>query len=457
MAMASPSLLQKEHERSSEDRKRLNVVFVLADDLGWGDLGCYGHPSIKTPHLDQLAREGILFTQCYSASPVCSPSRAALVAGRFPAELRIHGHLATPPEGRVEFNAERGMPNYLDPAIPSVTRLLKGAGYSIGFFGKWHLGKASDAPSPGAYGIDVHRTFDSNEMSWDPDSPRFQTHSTELIVDEAIKFITQQHHHPFFVQVSLLDAHGRLSVTEEQAQPYKNLLGAPRIYYSAVTRMDEQVGRIVKILDELGLKENTLVIFSSDNGPDSFAVRTSSEHAVGSAGPFRGQKTTLYEGGIRVPFIARCPGLIPGGGVDDSTVLAGVDFLPTICSLAGAPVPASLQLDGEDMSDALLGSPKKRNRPLFWEWRFRMAVDHVIHKSPRLAIRDGNWKLLMNPDRSRIELYDIPHDRSELNNQAALRPKVVRDLSKQLLAWHARLPPGPVDPSAGTNEYQWPK
>ena len=213
----------------------------------------------------------------------------------------------------------------------------------------------------------------------------------------------------------------------------------------------------MKTLDELGLGENTLVMFSSDNGPDSFAVRTSSKHAVGSAGPFCGRKTTLYEGGIRVPFIARCPGLVPGGRVDNSTVIGGVDFLPTICSLTGAPLSASLQLDGEDMSDALLGNPKKRSRPLFWEWRFRMAVDHVIHKSPRLAIREGKWKLLMNPDRSRIELYDIPNDQSELNNQAGLRPQVVRGLARQLRSWHAKLPPGPVDPSAGANEYPWPR
>jgi len=244
ITIASPSLLQEARERVSENHKRLNIIFVLADDLGWGDLACYGHPSIKTPHLDWLAREGILFTQCYSASPVCSPSRAALMAGRFPAGLRIHGHLATPPEGRVEFNAERGMPNYLDPEIPCVTKLLKEAGYATGFFGKWHLGKAPDAPSPGAYGIDVHRTFDSNEMSWDLNSPRFQTHSTDLIVDETIKFIAQKGHRPFFVQVSLLDTHGRLSVTEEQTRPYTDLIGAPRIHYSAVTRVDQQVGRL---------------------------------------------------------------------------------------------------------------------------------------------------------------------------------------------------------------------
>lgn len=442
--------------RAQKGEKRPNFVFILADDWGWGDIACYGHDQLKTPNLDRLAAEGILFTQAYTASPVCSPSRAALMTGRFPAELRIHGHLATPPESKVELNAARGMPNFLDPAILSVTRLLKDAGYVTAFFGKWHLGKAPDAPLPGAYGIDVHRTVDSNEMSWDSADPHFRTHSAELILSKVAEFIRDNRERPFFVQASLLDTHGRLVVTPEQMQPYEHLLGAPRIYYSAVTRVDTEVGRLMARIDELGLRENTIIVFSSDNGPDDFVVRTSSEHAVGSAGPFRGRKTSLYEGGVRVPFIARCPGLIPAGKVDNSTVLSGVDFLPTVCSLAGAQLPAGVDLDGEDLSDTLRGNPRRRSRPLLWEWRFRTA-GHVIHRSPRLAIRDGKWKLLMNPDRSRVELYDIPNDPSELNNLADRHPEAVRELSARLLSWHAGLPKGPVQPEAGKREYRWPK
>ncbi len=436
--------------------KRPNFVFILADDLGWGDLQCYGHDQIKTPNLDQLAKQGALFTQFYAAGPVCSPSRAALMAGRFPAELRIHGHLATPPEGRVEFNAERAMPNYLDPALPSVTGLLRTAGYRTGLFGKWHLGKAPNAPLPGAYGIETSRTVDSNEMSWDPDDARFKTHSSEMITGETMRFVEANRREPFFVQASLLDTHGRLQVTDEQTARYPNLIGAPRIYYSAVTRVDTQVGRLMQHLEKLGLRENTVVIFSSDNGPDDYVVRTSSEHAVGSTGPFRGRKTSLYEGGIRVPFIASCPGLIPQGHVDSSTVAGGVDFLPTICAMSGITPPSDAKLDGEDMSVALRGRPVRRSKPLLWEWRFPMNVGNVIHKSPRLAIREGKWKLLMNADRSRVELYDIPRDPSELNNMADREERVAAGLSSRLMKWQAGLPKGPVMPGAGTNRYQWP-
>lgn len=440
--------------RTQEARKRPNFVFILADDWGWGDAACYGHEQLKTPNLDYLARTGVLFTQCYAAGPVCSPSRAALMTGRFPSEIRIHGHLATPPESNVELNAARAMPNFLSPELPCVTRLLQKAGYRTGLFGKWHLGKAQDAPLPRAYGIDESRTVDSNEMSWDPSDSRFRTHSTDMIFDETLRFVEVHRERPFFVQASLLDTHGRLRVTDEQSQPYEHLLGAPRIYYSAVTRVDTQVGRLLQHLEKLGLRENTIVMFSSDNGPDDFVVRTSAEHAVGSAGPFRGRKQSLYEGGIRVPFIASCPGLLPAGRVDSQTVLGGVDFLPTVCSLAG--VPATTGMNGQDVSAALRGNVVRRSKPLLWEWRFRMNTAHVMHKSPRLAIRDGDWKLLMNPDQSRLELYDIPKDPGELNNFAERQTGVVRNLRAKLLAWHAALPQGPVHPEAGANSYRWP-
>lgn len=441
----------------AEAGQKLNFVFVLGDDWGWGDLACYGHDQLKTPNLDRLASEGTLFTQFYVASPVCSPSRAALMTGRFPGELRIHGYLATPPEGKLELNEARGMPNFLDPAVPTVTELLKRAGYATGLFGKWHLGKAPDAPPLEKYGVDAHRTIDSNEMSWDDTDPHFRTYSTELIVDETIRFIEQKRDRPFFVEAALLDPHGRLQITEEQAEPYKNLLGAPRIYYSAITRADGQIGRLMRRIDELGLKERTVIIFSSDNGPDDFVARNSSEHAAGSSGPFRGRKTSLYEGGIRTPFIVRCPGRIPAGRVDNTTVIGGVDFLPTLCSLAGIRLPGGLRLDGEDMSAALLGAPRQRLKPLLWDWRFRMLVGRVIDKSPRLAIREGQWKLLMNPDRSRVELYDVPRDPSELDNLVGRYPKVMKELSERLLQWQAGLPKGLVEPLAGSNQYRWPK
>jgi N-acetylgalactosamine-6-sulfatase len=258
------------------------------------------------------------------------------------------------------------------------------------------------------------------------------------------------------VQAWLLDTHARLQPDEKQLAAYPGLLGATRIYYAAATNADAQIGRLLRRLDELGLARNTLVIFSSDNGPEDIVIGNASEHGVGSAGPFRGRKRSLYEGGVRVPFIVRWPAAVPAGRVDNDTALASVDFLPTLCALAGVPLPPAYAGDGEDLSAALRGTPRGRTRPLFWEWRFRI-FGHVHNRSPRLAIRDGRWKLLMNPDRSRVELYDIPRDPGEMDNQADRNPDIVSRLSRRLLDWHAALPEGPVEPEAGSNTYPWPR
>ena len=235
--------------------------------------------------------------------------------------------------------------------------------------------------------------------------------------------------------------------------PYK---GVKQIYYASVSDLDQQIGRLVQKIDELGLADNTIIAFSSDNGPEDLNIRNAVHSGIGNTGPFRGRKRSLYEGGIRMPFIVRWPGYTPAGRIDDSTVLAGVDWLVTVCSLADVKLPADLEPDGEDMSQVIQGQPKRRTKPLMWEWRFRIFGD-MVNKSPMLAIRDGNWKLLMNPDGKRIELYDIPMDPTELNNVAVQHPDVVRRLSAKLLHWHGALPPGPMDDSAGSNAYPWPK
>jgi N-acetylgalactosamine-6-sulfatase len=440
-------------------RKRPNFVFIFADDLGWGDLGCYGNRQIKTPNLDRLARQGTILTQFYVSGSVCSPSRAAIMTGRFPACLGIHGHFATH-----EQNERRAMPNWLDPAVPSVTRLLRGAGYATGHFGKWHLGSGQGAPDPGAYGIDEHRTRVSSgpQLSGQGD-PHFRAKSSAQIVDHAIAFIEEHRDEPFYVNVWSFVPHATLHPTPEQMKPYERYAprgvpykGVKQIYYASVTDLDTQIGRLVKRIDELGLGEDTFIIFSSDNGPEDLDISNAVHSGIGSTGPFRGRKRSLYEGGVRVPFIVRCPGRTPGGRVDNETVAAGVDWLPTICRLAGVDVPPDADLDGEDVSQALLGKPVQRRAPLMWEWRFRVFGD-MVHKCPMLAIRKGRWKLLMNPDRSRVELYDIPADPTELDNIADQHADVVRELSLKVLAWQKTLPKGPVETVAGSNAYPWPQ
>jgi len=433
---------------------RPNFVFVLADDMGWGDVASYGHPDLKTPNIDRMAREGIQFTQFYVASPICSPSRAAFMTGLFPARVRMHSYLATPPEGDLAFNGARGMVNYLDPEIPTVTRFLQEAGYAVGYFGKWHLGKAPGAPLPSAYGIDQYRTYDSNRESWQIRDKSFQYYSSKFIMDEGLRFIEENSGEPFFVQVNLMDPHTPLFVTEEQTEPYRKFGSALQIYYSTITRIDTEVGRLLAELDKLGLAENTIVMFSSDNGPDTMLI--TQNHVPGSNGPFRGRKRSLYEGGVRVPLTVRWPASAPAGRVDSTTILAAVDFLPTLSALAGIDIPKHLSIDGEEMSGAFRGKITRRKRPLYWDFRFNIRGDPNDH-SPRLAVREDHWKLLMNPNRDRLELYDIPNDAGETDNLATEYPGVVDRLVRLLLDWHRTLPDGPVDPDAGSNRYPWPR
>ena len=230
--------------------------------------------------------------------------------------------------------------------------------------------------------------------------------------------------------------------------------GSLQVWYAVLTYIDKQVGRILDRLDELGLSESTVVVFSSDNGAESGLIPFVSHYGnASSAGPFRGLKRSLYEGGIREPFIVRWKGQTPANAVNRETVFGGVDWLPTVCQLAGAEAPTNIR--GEDLSSTFRGKPVSRSTPLVWENRFPV-YGHVLDKSPMLAIRSGRWKLLMNPDRSRLELYDIPSDPSEMDNLAFREPQVVRRLSEHLLSWQKTLPPGPVDSGAGKAQYAWP-
>jgi arylsulfatase A-like enzyme len=436
-----------------------NFIFILADDLGWSDLGCYGHPQIKTPNLDRLAKQGTLFTQFYVNGSVCSPSRCAFMTGQYPARHRIHGHYA-----EHGINAARGMNNWLDPKVPNVAALLQKAGYATAHFGKWHLGNGQGAPPPTEYGFDESRSVNANGPSWDEPDVSFRAKSSAAIVDETIRFVTAHRDKPFYVNAWMLIPHATLNPTREQMHPYDQLQpgrgelpfkSAAQIFYGSVTDMDEHIGHLLKALDQLGLAENTVVLFSSDNGPEDIHISNAGHSGVGSAGPFRGRKRSLYEGGIRVPGIIRWPGHIPAGVVDDESVVAGVDWLPSVCKLAGVSVPTAHKLDGEDVSAIYLGHPRARATPLMWEWRFRIAGE-PFHHSPILAIRDGHWKLLLNPDRSRMELYEIKKDLTQLSNLSDKYPDVAARLSEKALAWQKDLPAGPIDPGAGQTSYPWP-
>jgi arylsulfatase A-like enzyme len=442
---------------ASAATSRPNIIFILADDLGWGDLSCYGNQFLQTPNLDRLARGGMLFTNFYVNGSVCSPSRTAFFTSNYPARHKVHGHFATP-----EINASRGMVQFLDPKVPNVATTLRAAGYATAHVGKWHLGSNSGGPPPNAYGFDFVGSGEGAGADGARTDAFYRARSTELFVNEALKFIDGRGDKPFFLQLWTLVPHATLNPTPEQMEPFNRFSNpsiphksARTIYYASVADLDRHIGRLLDELDKRGLTDSTAIFFSSDNGPEEIFISNAGHSGVGSPGPFRGRKRSLYEGGVRVPFIARLPGKIPAGKINDTSVVAGVDFFPTVCKLAGVPFPAGHKSDGEDVTDILFGASRPRANPLMWEWRFNIA-GHVWNRSPQLAIREGDWKLLMNPDRSRVELYDIPRDPMQAANVADKHADVVARLSARVLAWQKELPEGPRDPSAGLNDYPMP-
>jgi arylsulfatase A-like enzyme len=378
------------------------------------------------------------------------------MTGHFPAWHHYHFN----PKGAALF--PDGSPaRYLDPEIPNITSTLRTAGYVTGHFGKWHLGypEKTSSPNPSEYGIDVHRTHMTHHEPhlpryWDlhdGDISTFWSRLTTLIVDDAIQFMEDHQDRPFYMNVWTWLPHAILNPTAEQMEPYQkhmppkpytNHPGALAIYYASVADLDAQIGRLIDRIDAMGLAENTLVVFSSDNGPEDIHVRDSTHSGVGSTGPFRGRKRSIHEGGIRVPLIVRQPGRIPAGRVDHHSIVCGVDFLPTFCHVAEAQIPRGHRLDGENVMDAFYGEARKRTKPLFW--RDPLAdlppSGHVLNKSPILAVREGAWKLMMNPDGSRTQLYDIPNDPSEMNNLAHEKPALVKAMKRRLLQWHRSLP-----------------
>jgi N-acetylgalactosamine-6-sulfatase len=335
--------------------------------------------------------------------------------------------------------------------------MLQQAGYRTAHFGKWHIGDGPEAPEVAEYGFDETRILCQGK------GPRFGVPSnhprgTAMLVDETISFIEQSRNQPFFVNVWTFDVHAALNPSQESLDRYKHLMSqnefktAMQIYYAAVTEMDLQLGRLIDAVDGMGLAQDTLIVFSSDNGPEDIYIAHAGHHGVGLPGPFRGRKRSLYEGGIREPFILRWKGHTPENIIDDETVLSAVDLLPTFCSLAGVELPGDFSCDGEDMADVFTGKGRRRRSTLFWEWRFDGVGQH-LNRSPMLAIREGDWKLLFNPDGSRVELYDIPRQPMELHSQAEKRPEIVARLREKALEWQKSLPQGPATENPGSDRY----
>jgi len=432
-----------------------NILFIFVDDMGWGDLGANGGAGVPTPRMDQLASEGMRFTQFYTASPICSPSRCGFITGQFPARWRITSYL----QSRAG-NHECGQADFLDPKAPSLVRAFKAAGYATAHIGKWHLGggrDVTDAPKFAAYGYDAGLgTYESPEpaaalglksVPWGRETEPQQVarhDRTRWMVDETLAFAKKHAAQPWLVNLWLDDVHTPYVPSDEQKATAGEGVGTAE-YRAVLRETDRQIGRLLDGLRNLKLDANTLVILAGDNGPQpSFDRRR-------TAG-LRGMKWSLYEGGIRTPLVVRWPGVVPAGAVNSSTVVSAVDFFPTLCSLANVPSPDGASFDGEDLSAVFRGGKRSRSKPLFWEYGRKPAPkgkkglrafpypDEPGSKSPNVAVRDGRWKLLVNADGSRTELYDLNADPKETKNLAETRPDIARRLTEQALAWRKSLP-----------------
>lgn len=428
--------------------ERPDVVLVLADDLGPGDLSCYGG-KVSTPNLDRMAREGTRFTQYCCAAPICSPSRCGLITGQYPGRWKITSFLQTKAGNQACEQAD-----FLDSNAPSLPRTLKAAGYRTAHIGKWHLGGGRDVVNPpkfAAYGYDLglgtwespepHPDLTAKDWIWSADDKVKRWDRTGWMVDRTLQFLKDHPDSPCFINLWLDDPHTPWVPTADDQQTGKGgrAVGkgdTPERLSKVLTEMDKQVGKLLTSIRERKRKRPTLVIFLSDNGPLPAFDRA---RTVG----LRGSKLSLYEGGIRVPFIAWAPGLVPAGVTNDATVVSAVDLFPTLCKLCGADLPKDYQADGEDLSTALLGKSPVRTKPLFWEYG-RNAKSFAYPKgddrSPNLAVRDGDWKLLLNADGEAAELYNLATDPKETKNLAADKPEHVQRLKTAALNWRKTLP-----------------
>ena len=414
----------------------VNFILINLDDAGNGDFSFSGALGYKTPNIDRLALEGMRYTNFYAAQPISGASRAGLLTGCYPNRIGF-AHAPNP-----------GCPYGISDEEETIAEVLKKRDYATAIFGKWHLGDAEKF-LPLQHGFDEWYGLPySNDMwpyhpKWKfPDLPTYegneilgynldQTTLTTDYTERSVKFIRENRERPFFLYLAHSMPHVPLAVSDK----FKGK-SEQGLYGDVMMELDWSVGEVLRTLEELGLERNTLVIFTSDNGPaPSFRqLRTNG---------MRGVKNSLYEGGIRMPFIIRWPGVIEAGKVDDTTVVCAVDLLPSLCKIARARLPKGYRSSGEDMSRALLGKPSVRKGDLMWDFgrneAFMFPRDRY-HRSPSLAIRRGNWKLLLNPDGSNAQLYDIAADINETKNLAEKNPALVRDLSKTVLAWWERRP-----------------
>jgi arylsulfatase A-like enzyme len=419
-----------------------NIIFILTDDLGYGDLGCYGQKKIATPNIDRFAAEGTRFTDAYAGSTVCAPSRCSLMTGKHTGHATIRGNRSPEPGTK--------------PDEAMVAMVLKKAGYRTAMFGKWGLGGPATGSVPNMRGFDefygylnqLHAHNSYPEHLWDNQNEAFlqdnwfdqrKIFAPDRFTAKAVNFVKGPHKAPFFLCFTTTIPHadnerGKFSGNGMEVPDNKQFADKPwpepeKNFAAMVTRLDSDIGKLMAALKASGEDENTLVIFTSDNGPHREGNHD--PDFFESRGPLRGIKRDLYDGGIRVPFIARWPGKVPAGRVSNQ-VLAFWDFLPTAAEIAGVKAPDNI--DGISMLPALLGKPQKNHEYLYWEFHERVFAQ---------AVRMGKWKGVRPGKGKPVELYDVEADLSEKNNLAASNPDVLRritQLMKQARTEHPDFP-----------------
>lgn len=428
----------------ADEPRTPNVIYILADDLGYGDLSCYGQTKFETPNIDALAQRGMRFTQHYSGSTVCAPSRCALLTGFHTGHTVVRGNAEVSPEGQEPMPVD----------TYTVAKHLQSAGYKTGLFGKWGLGAPGTASEPLKMGFDRFYGYNcqriahcyypaflwsdqERELLWGNVASHKHDYAPDLIHDQALKFIRENKDEPFFCYYAAIQPHADMVAPESYMKKYRGKFppetNYPDDYYlgqsephaafvAMVNVLDDYVGEITAELESLGIAEDTLVIFSSDNGPHQEGGHDPAY--FNSNGPLTGLKRDLYEGGIRVPMIAAWPTKIEAGSVSDE-ISAFWDFLPTMADLVDQPLPG--KTDGVSILPTLLGKPEQQQEHDYLYWEF-------LEKKGRVAIRKGKWKgVRYNVDldpKSPIELYDLSVDPGEKNNVAAQHPEQAAELSR---------------------------
>ncbi len=405
---------------AGQTKTKPNIVVVVADDMGWGDSGTFGNDLIQTPNMDRLAAEGVKLTQCYSACGVCSPSRSAILTGRTPYRNGVYRHLSGKHDAHLRDS---------EITFPEV---LKTIGYETCHVGKWHLLSAQqfnnpDFPQPDKQGYDYymftqnnaepsHKNPDNFVRNGVPVGPT-EGYSAQLVAKEAIHWLTDLHDpkKPFAMTVWFHEPHSEIATDPRFEALYKGHKNSK--YMGNITQMDNGLGMVLDALDALGVSDNTLVFFTSDNGPVPAYG--------GSSGGLRGNKRSQYEGGIRVPGLARWPGKIEPGSVSDVPVI-GSDLFATTLGIVGVPLPTDRTIDGVNMLPALQGKPVARKIPMFWR-------THVSGPNERVAMRIGDWKIVGDETLTQFQLYEIQQDWKEQNDLAKQMPEKTEEMKAILI------------------------